>query len=143
MGKGRYSEEESVEKPAGELLRSMGWDLVYAWNEEKPGKYGALGRTSCEEVVLRGRLVDAIAELNGRLEYDRLSAGYPDESILGYRDEIYECFCSWASSIPVEKLRAMTLRFAFAVSQAVQPLGRRVIPGPRSPVGRATNPNLS
>ena len=29
----RYSEEEAVQKPAGELLRKMGWELVYAYNE--------------------------------------------------------------------------------------------------------------
>ena len=34
MSKGRYSEEEAVQKPAGELLRKMGWELVYAYNDE-------------------------------------------------------------------------------------------------------------
>lgn len=40
MGKSRYSEEEAVQKPAGERLRSLGWELVDAWNEEELGKDG-------------------------------------------------------------------------------------------------------
>lgn len=37
MGKNRYSEEEAVQKPAGELLHKMGWELVYAYDNEELG----------------------------------------------------------------------------------------------------------
>ena len=36
MPKSKYSEEEAVQKPAGELLHGeLGWDLVYCYDEEK------------------------------------------------------------------------------------------------------------
>lgn len=51
--KSRYS-EEVVQKPAGERLRSLGWKLVYAWNEEKLGQFGTLGRAIfCDAAVDR------------------------------------------------------------------------------------------
>ncbi len=113
----RYSEEEAVQKPAGELLRAMGWDLVYAYNDEKLGMHGTLGRTSYREVVLRRELVDAVQERLAQLErwtekpetqsvvrtlirdelYRFLPQSYPDESIPAYRDEIYEYFYSRAA----------------------------------------------
>ena len=53
MPKSKYSEEEAVQKPAGELLHGeLGWDLVYCYDEETLGKDGTLGRTSYEEVIL-------------------------------------------------------------------------------------------
>lgn len=33
----RYSEEEAVQKPAGELLRRMGWDVHYCFDDEVLG----------------------------------------------------------------------------------------------------------
>ena len=33
----RYSEEEAVQKPAGELLRCMGWDVHYCFDDEVLG----------------------------------------------------------------------------------------------------------
>ena len=66
----RYSEEEAVQKPAGELLHKMGWELVYAYDNEELGQYGMLGRTSYREVVLRCHLVDALVELNEWLEVE-------------------------------------------------------------------------
>lgn len=67
----RYSEEEAVQKPAGNRLHSLGWDLVYAWNEEVLGQYGTLGRSSYREVVLRPQLLDALAELNDWLDSEQ------------------------------------------------------------------------
>lgn len=46
MSKNRYSEEEAVQKPAGELLAKLGWDVQYCFDEEKLGLYGTLGRES-------------------------------------------------------------------------------------------------
>lgn len=64
MGKNRYSEEEAVQKPAGVLLHKMGWELVYAYDNEELGQHGTLGRNSYHEVILRRYLVDALVELN-------------------------------------------------------------------------------
>lgn len=70
MGKNRYSEEEAVQKPVGELLHKMGWELVYAYDNEELGQHGTLGRNSYHEVVLRRYLVDALVELNEWLEVE-------------------------------------------------------------------------
>jgi type I restriction enzyme R subunit len=61
----RYSEEEAVQKPAGEQLnRELGWDLVYAYDEEVLGKDGTLGRESYHEIILKRDLKRAIIGLN-------------------------------------------------------------------------------
>ncbi|MGN0039237.1 MAG: type I restriction endonuclease [Coriobacteriales bacterium] len=69
--KNRYSEEEAVQKPAGELLHlRLGWDLAYAYDEETLGPNSTLGRSSHSEVVLRPRLLYALVELNEWLGED-------------------------------------------------------------------------
>ena len=105
----RYSEEEAVQKPAGNRLHSLGWDLVYAWNEEELGQYGTLGRTSCREVVLRRYLVDALVELNEWLEpeqceeaADTLLATLATDSPLQTNEKKYEML---RDGIPVELTR--------------------------------------
>ena len=37
MPKSRYSEEEAVQKPAGELLGRLGWTVHYCYDEEVLG----------------------------------------------------------------------------------------------------------
>ena len=70
----RYSESEAVQKPAGELLHKMGWDLVYAYDEERLGRDGTLGRTDYREVVLRRDLIQALVELNEWLDVEECEA---------------------------------------------------------------------
>lgn len=71
MPKNRYSEEEAVQKPAGELLHSeLGWDLVYAYDNEVLGKDGTLGRESYHDVVLRRELRHALLDFNSWLNED-------------------------------------------------------------------------
>ena len=64
MSKNRYSEEEAVQKPAGELLTKLGWDIQCCFDEEKLGLYGTLGRESYHDVLLRRDLESALTELN-------------------------------------------------------------------------------
>ena len=48
-----YSENILVQGAAGDLLHDeLGWDLVYAHNQETPGPNGMLGRTDYREVLL-------------------------------------------------------------------------------------------
>lgn len=69
----RYSEEEAVQKPAGEQLKNeLGWDLIYAYDEEVLGIDGTLGRESYSEVVLKRDLSYALLELNEWLEEDEI-----------------------------------------------------------------------
>lgn len=55
MAKNRYSEEEAVQKPAGELLASMGWEVHYCFDEEELGCAGTLGRESYRVVAAQTR----------------------------------------------------------------------------------------
>ena len=70
MSKNRYSEEEAVQKPAGELLDELGWDVHYCFDDEVLGKNGTLGRESYREVLLKRDLEFALAELNEHLTED-------------------------------------------------------------------------
>lgn len=63
----RYSEEEAVQKPAGELLRCMGWDVYYCFDDEVLGPCGTLGRDSYKDVLLKRDLMNALVELNEHL----------------------------------------------------------------------------
>lgn len=71
MARNRYSEEEAVQKPAGERLRRLGWELIYAYDDERLGAQSTMGRNSYSEVVLRSQLEDALIELNEWLDEDR------------------------------------------------------------------------
>lgn len=68
MSKNRYSEEEAVQKPAGELLARLGWDVHYCYDEEVLGPQGTLGRTSYRDVLLKRDLECALMELNEWLD---------------------------------------------------------------------------
>ncbi|UZG56243.1 HsdR family type I site-specific deoxyribonuclease [Rhodococcus opacus] len=58
-----YSENALVEQPTLELLASLGWTVVNAFDESF-GPGGTLGRDSMREVVLRYRLRKALDALN-------------------------------------------------------------------------------
>lgn len=67
MSKNRYSEEEAVQKPAGELMSKLGWDVRYCFDEEVLGPSGTLGRDSYRDVLLKRDLIYALEELNEHL----------------------------------------------------------------------------
>lgn len=46
MSRNKYSEAEAVQKPAGELLSRLGWDVHYCFDEEVLGSDGTPGRGS-------------------------------------------------------------------------------------------------
>ena len=48
-----YSENILVQNSAGNVLRDkLGWEVMYAYNEEVLGENGTLGRESYKEIVL-------------------------------------------------------------------------------------------
>ena len=60
-----YSENILVQESAGHLLHDeLGWDVVFAYNQEKLGLDGTLGRTSYKDVVLVRYLEQALRRLN-------------------------------------------------------------------------------
>ena len=62
------SEDRLVQQTFAEYLRDrLGWDSVYAWNEETFGPQGTLGRSSEREVVLTRDLRAALQRLNSTL----------------------------------------------------------------------------
>lgn len=59
------SEDRLVQKTfADHLEKVLGWDSVYAWNDETFGPGGTLGRTSTSEAVLTRDLRAALVRLN-------------------------------------------------------------------------------
>ena len=69
-----YSENILVQESAGNLLRDeLGWDVVFAYNQEVLGPNGTLGRNSYKEVVLTRYLEKALMRLNPWLSDKQLS----------------------------------------------------------------------
>lgn len=62
------SEDRAVQKTFADFLEGeLGWENVYAWNEETFGPEGTLGRADEREVVLKRDLRAAIGRLNPEL----------------------------------------------------------------------------
>ena len=64
MNRRRYSEDQSVQKPAAELLAGLGWRSVVAYNEEDFGPHSLLGRDTKTEWVLKRHVRAALVRLN-------------------------------------------------------------------------------
>jgi len=63
-----HSEDRLVQQTFAEYLHdALGWDSVYAWNQETFGPHGTLGRDNEREVVLVRDLRAALARLNPTL----------------------------------------------------------------------------
>ena len=66
-----YTEDNLVERPAMELLHSIGWDTLNCY-DEKFGKDGTLGRETPSEVVLVRQLREALIRLNPQMDRDAI-----------------------------------------------------------------------
>jgi len=64
MNRRRYSEDQSVQKPAAQLLAGVGWRSVVAYNDEDFGPDSLLGRGDKTEWVLKRHLRAALLRLN-------------------------------------------------------------------------------
>ena len=65
---GINSEDRLVQATfAGYLKRVLGWDSIYAWNEETFGHEGTLGRAHTKDAVLIRDLRAALKRLNPAL----------------------------------------------------------------------------
>jgi len=60
----RYTEDNLVQKTTADYLQRLGWESVYAYNEEDFGPTGLLGRASDREVVLTRYLRAALERFN-------------------------------------------------------------------------------
>ena len=60
-----YSENILVQGAAGDLLeQELGWRVVFAYNKEKLGADGTLGRTDYREILLKRDFRTALKKLN-------------------------------------------------------------------------------
>jgi len=60
-----YSENILVQESSGKLLADeLGWKVVYAYNQEKLGENGTLGRKSYKEILLSRYFQQALRKLN-------------------------------------------------------------------------------
>ena len=68
-----YSENVLVQNSAANLLHDeLGWDVVYAYNKEKLGKDGTLGRTDYHEILLTCYFRRALQKFNPWLTASQL-----------------------------------------------------------------------
>ena len=64
----KYNEDTLVQQTTAEYLRDeLGWDVVYAYNNETFGKHGTFGRDSDREVILTRYLYTKLVDLNPNL----------------------------------------------------------------------------
>lgn len=110
MPKNRYSEEEAVQKPAGELLARLGWDVHYCFDEEKLGLHDTLGRESYHDVLLKRDLEEALIELNEWMDetdvaeaIKTLGQAFVGDSLLQINEAKYKML---RDGIPVRKVDA-------------------------------------
>ena len=68
-----YSEDTLIERPAIELLASLGWKTVNAYGEFDHGA-SALGRENRSEVILVSRLRPALQRLNPDASTEAINA---------------------------------------------------------------------
>ena len=69
-----YSENELVQESAASQLHiELGWDVVYAFNQEKLGEDGDLGRKSYKEVLLTRYFRAALKKLNPWINDEQIS----------------------------------------------------------------------
>ena len=104
-----YSENILVQESAGHLLHDeLGWDVVFAYNQEVLGSNGTLGRSSYKEVVLtryHGHAIDLAERIAGRF------AGADDHIIMvvggdGTLHETLNGLIKAGSSIPLAYIPA-------------------------------------
>lgn len=110
MPKNRYSEEEAVQKPAGELLARLGWDVHYCFDDEKLGPRGTLGRDGYHDVLLKRDLEEALIELNEWMDeadvaeaIKTLEQAFVGDSLLQINEAKYKML---RDGIPVRKVGA-------------------------------------
>ena len=62
-----YSEDGLIEQATQDVLEELGWQVVKAWQNERFGEDGLLGRDNKSEVILRRYLIQALEKLNPNL----------------------------------------------------------------------------
>src|SRR6266576_2796103 len=72
----KFNEDTLAQETTANYLRdSLGWESIYAYNNETLGPEGLLGRRDETEVVLTRYLGEALIKLNPGLPVDAYQAG--------------------------------------------------------------------
>ncbi len=121
-----YSEDQLIQKSTADFLeQELGWESVYAFDKEVLGENGTLGRTSYHEVLLKGRLCDALkknndwlTELQLKEAIDCMESHMSSQTLMQINEQKYQLI---RDGIPVtrtkpngetEKVRAKVIDFA-------------------------------
>ena len=102
-----YSENILVQESAGNQLRDeLGWDVVFAYNDEVLGEDGTFGRKSYKEILLVRYFRDALKRLNSWITEEQI-----DEA-----QKIFEKRVSTASLLQVNEEKYALIRDGIKVS---------------------------
>lgn len=81
---------------ADHLEKVLGWDSVYAWNDETYGPHGTLGRTDTQEAVLTRDVCAALVRLNPELPASAIDEAFrtlteydANRSLLQHNEDFY------------------------------------------------------
>ena len=78
-----YSENVLVQNSAGNLLKNeLGWDVVFAFDKEKLGADGTLGRASYKEILLLRYFRKALRSLNNWITDEQVNEA--EKKMLSY-----------------------------------------------------------
>ena len=121
-----YSEDQLIQKSTAEFLeKELGWESVYAFDQETLGLNGTLGRTNYHEVLLTRHLGQALKRLNPWLTdkqlqecLERLTENMSSQTLMQINEQKYQLI---RDGIPVtrtksngetEEVRAKVIDFA-------------------------------
>ena len=121
-----YSEDQLIQKSTAEFLeKELGWESVYAFDQETLGLNGTLGRTSYHEVLLTRHLGQALKRLNPWLTdkqlqecIERMTEHMSSQTLMQINEQKYQLI---RDGIPVtrtksngetEEVRAKVIDFA-------------------------------
>ena len=121
-----YSEDQLIQKSTAEFLeKELGWESVYAFDQETLGLNGTLGRTNYHEVLLTRHLGQALKRLNPWLTdkqlqecLERLTEHMSSQTLMQINEQKYQLI---RDGIPVtrtksngetEEVRAKVIDFA-------------------------------
>ena len=121
-----YSEDQLIQKSTAEFLeKELGWESVYAFDQETLGQNGTLGRTNYHEVLLTRHLGQALKRLNPWMTdkqlqecLERLTEHMSSQTLMQINEQKYQLI---RDGIPVtrtksngetEEVRAKVIDFA-------------------------------
>jgi len=109
MSANSYSEDQLIQRSAAEFLeKELGWQSVYAYDNEVLGLDGTLGRKTYRDVILEGRLIKSLKKLNRDITpqqidevIERISQQSSSQLLMQINERKYSYICD---GVPVKKI---------------------------------------